>query len=127
MKCLLRISANAFALGTILLLAFGLGSATTCAGEESMRTRPQANELGIWKSYVPRGVQGEFNNYDPVGLMAGVLIHTDCSINWRNPDTNKLYCFTTGTSFNYFQDWPKAYSRKAGEALEQLQKDHPGS
>jgi hypothetical protein len=43
----------------------------TIAAETSMRDRPHANDLGIWKSYSPRGLHGEFHNYDPVGLMAG--------------------------------------------------------
>ena len=61
------------------------------AHDSSMRTRPNANEVGIWKSYVPHGMRGEFHNFDPVGLMAGVLIPVDCSINWRDPDTGKLF------------------------------------
>lgn len=110
-----------------MTLGLAFGSDTILAAEPNMRERPGANALGIWKSYVPRGVRGEFNNYDPVGLMAGALIHADCSINWRDPDTGKLYCFATGTSFNYFRDWPKANSRKAREAFEHLQGTGPGS
>ncbi len=109
------------------LLCLGAGASSIEAAEPNRRAQPGANDVGIWKSYAPRGIRGEFNNYDPVGLMAGSLIHADCSINWRDPDTGKLYCFASGTSFNYFQHWPKTYSRKAKEKFEQLQQERPGS
>jgi hypothetical protein len=109
------------------LLCFGAGLGALEAAEPNRRAQPGANDVGIWKSYAPHGIHGEFHNYDPVGLMAGSLIHADCSINWRDPDTGKLYCFASGTSFNYFQDWPKTYGRKAKEAFERMQKERPGS
>ena len=97
------------------------------ATEDGMRDRPDATTVGIWKSFVPRGVKGEFDSYDPVGLMAGTLIKADCSLNWRDPDTGKLYCFASGTSLVYFQDWPKTNIRKAGEAYQRLVNPKPGS
>jgi YHS domain-containing protein len=54
------------------------------------------------------------------------LIKADCSINWRDQD-GKLYCFASGTSLNYFQDFPKANIRKASEAFERLTHPKPGS
>ena len=68
---------------------------------------------------MPHDVKGELDNYDPIGLVAGALIKADCSINWRDPDTGKLYCFSSGTSLVYFQDWPKTTSegsRGVGQA-----------
>ena len=97
------------------------------AAEPKMRDRKNATDLGIWKSYSPRGFKGEFNNYDPIGLMSGALIRADCSINWVDPDTRKIYCFASGTSFNYFQDWPKTYARRASEAFEKVKRESPGS
>jgi hypothetical protein len=116
-----------FAFGALSLLWLAAGSTSLLALESSMRSKPNANEIGIWKSYVPHGVKGEFDNYDPVGLMAGALIHADCSINWRDPDTGKLFCFTTGTSLNYFQDFPKANTKRAAEQFERMKREHPGS
>jgi hypothetical protein len=120
--------------GAIRILGLATASLTTLAAstapqavEPSMRTKPDANEVGIWKSYVPRGVRGEFDSHDPVGLMAGTLIRADCSINWRDPDTGKLFCFSTGTSLNYFQDFPKANTKRAREGFERLQAERPGS
>jgi hypothetical protein len=82
--------------------------------------------IGFWKAYTPQGFKGEFDNYDPIGLIGGALIKTDCSINWRDQD-GKLYCFASGTSLVYFQDLPKANIRKASEAFERLTPPKPGS
>jgi hypothetical protein len=101
------------------------GQAAT--GASDMRSRLDATSVGIWKSYVPRGVKGELDSYDPIGLIAGALIKTDCSLNWRDPDDGKLYCFASGTSQVYFQDWPKTNIRKASEAYERLVYPKPGS
>ena len=122
MKYLTRIATGLFAISVMLLAASPL-----LAVEPHMRDRPNANDVGIWKSYAARGLKGELNNYDPIGLIAGALIHADCSINWVDPDNGKIYCFASGTSLNYFQDWPKTYSRRAGEALEKMKKKHPDS
>ena len=96
-------------------------------GDASMRTKPDATSVGIWKAFVPHGVKGELDSYDPIGLIAGALIKADCSLNWRDPDSGKLYCFASGTSLVYFQDWPKANIRKATEALDRLTQPKPGS
>jgi hypothetical protein len=109
----------------LLVLSLALTTNTVLATEPSMRTRPNANDLGIWKSYSPKGLHGEFHNYDPVGLMAGALIHTDCSINWTDPDNGKTYCFNSATSQVYFANWPKTYAAKAAEALEKMKEEAP--
>jgi hypothetical protein len=101
-------------------LIVALASMSVFAAESSMRTRPHATELGIWKSFSAEGLNGEFNNYDPVGLMAGDLIRTDCSINYTDADTHKTYCFNSATSQVYFANWPKTYAAKAAEAYQKL-------
>lgn len=106
-----------------MFIVFGVAS--TLAADPGMRNRPHANDVGIWKSYSPTGLRGEFHNYDPVGLMAGALIHTDCSINWTDPDTLKTYCFNSATSQVYFANWPKTYAGKAAEALQKIREDAP--
>ena len=119
-------SAGFFAMTTVLALAaIGVTAAPALAGKDNPATRHEG--IGIWKAFVPHGVKGEFDSYDPVGLMAGALIKADCSLNWRDPDSGKLYCFASGTSQVYFQDWPKTNSRKAGEAYERLAHPKPGS
>lgn len=91
-----------------------------------MRTQPNATDQGIWKSYAPQGLRGEFDNYDPIGLIAGALIHTDCSINYTDPDDGKTYCFNSGTSLVYFENWPKTYARRAAEAFERIENEGAG-
>jgi hypothetical protein len=73
-----------------------------------------ATDAGIWKAVVPpSAMHGEFDNYDPIGLTAGVRIAADCSINWVDPDTGKLYCFASGTSLVFFLDAPHTYLERA--------------
>jgi len=102
-----------------------LGVTSAAGDEQSMRTRHNATDVGIWKSYTPKGLHGEFNNYDPVGLMAGDLIHTDCSINYTDADTHKTYCFNSATAQVYFSNWPKTYADKAAKAYKQLIENAP--
>jgi hypothetical protein len=113
-------------IATVLATLFVVAGANSMlAAETSMRDRPHATDLGIWKAYSPKGLHGEFHNYDPVGLMAGALIHTDCSINWTDPDTRKTYCFNSATSQVYFANWPKTYADKAAQALQRMKEDAP--
>ena len=69
---------------------------------------------GIWKSAVPPvKMKGMFQNHDPIGLVAGKLIPADCSLNWTDPDTHGLYCFSSATSLVYFLDSPQTYLAQA--------------
>lgn len=69
---------------------------------------------GIWKAVVLSNVEGEFQNYDPLGLIAGALIKVDCSINWRHQN-GKRYCFASGTSLIFFLKQPNTNIHKAYE------------
>jgi hypothetical protein len=72
---------------------------------------------GIWKAAVPLTVMhGEFDNFDPLGVAAGARIKSDCSLNWVNPDDGKLYCFSSGTSLEFFLDQPHANIARARAA-----------
>jgi hypothetical protein len=69
---------------------------------------------GIWKAVVPpKSMRGEFNSFDPIGVAAGARIKADCSLNWINPDDGKLYCFSSGTSLEFFLDMPHAHLERA--------------
>ncbi len=60
-------------------------------------------EKGIWKWVVPPvKMKGAFDDNDPLGVIAGKKIPADCSINWTDPNTHQLYCFTSATSLVYF-------------------------
>jgi hypothetical protein len=77
-------------------------------------TKALARHKGIWKWVVPPvKMKGMFDDHDPIGLVAGKLIPADCSFNWTDPDTHKLYCFTSATSLVYFLSAPQAYLTKA--------------
>ncbi len=74
-----------------------------------------ASHAGIWKAVTPPdgSMHGEFDGDDPLGLAAGSRIPADCSINWRDPDFGKLYCFSSATSLVYFLDSPRKYLARA--------------
>ncbi|MGH6817679.1 MAG: hypothetical protein ACREC1_02775 [Methylovirgula sp.] len=87
----------------------------------------QGGERGIWKWVVPPvKMKGAFDNNDPIGVIAGKKIPADCSINWADPDTHRLFCFSTATSLVYFLDAPKDYTEKAEKAWHQMQKTPTG-
>ena len=80
-----------------------------------------APEQGIWKAVVPpSAMHGAFDGDDPIGLAAGVRIKADCSINWVDPDTGQLYCFSSATSLVVFLDAPHAYLESARAQWQRL-------
>jgi hypothetical protein len=73
-----------------------------------------ARNGGIWKAVVPpTPMHGEFDSLDPIGIAAGARIKADCSLNWINPDDNKRYCFSSGTSLEIFLESPHANLARA--------------
>jgi hypothetical protein len=69
---------------------------------------------GIWKAAVPpTSMKGEFDGLDPLGVAAGARIKADCSLNWIDPDDGKRYCFSSGTSLEFFLDEPQANLTRA--------------
>ncbi len=69
---------------------------------------------GIWKAAVPpTDMKGAFDSYDPIGVAVGARIKADCSINWVDPDDGVRYCFSSGTSLEFFLDGPKASIARA--------------
>jgi hypothetical protein len=69
---------------------------------------------GIWKAAVPpTQMKGEFDNFDPIGIASGARIKADCSINWIDPDDGARYCFSSGTSLEFFLDNPQASIARA--------------
>lgn len=101
-----------------LLLSLWVSStvvAAVDATDSEVRTAPSRHEgTGIWKAAVPPAhMKAEFDGHDPLGLAAGAKIKADCSLNWVDPDTHKLYCFSSATSQSIFQDWPKTNVERA--------------
>jgi hypothetical protein len=92
-----RLVAIALCMVGVVAADLGLGSA-----EDG-----PAHTGGIWKAVVPsKPMKGEFGNLDPMGVAVGARILADCSINWINPDDGARYCFSSGTSLEYFLDRP---------------------
>jgi hypothetical protein len=77
---------------------------------------PPPAEGGIWKAVVPpTAMRAEFDGYDPIGVANGTRVRADCSLNWINPDDGARYCFSSGTSLEYFLDRPHEFIRRARE------------
>lgn len=105
--------------GAAIFAASAAHAGSTVA--DGVRTAPVRHGEGIWKAVVPPNVmQAEFGGHDPIGLASGAKIKADCSLNWTDPDTHKLYCFSSATSQSYFQDWPKRNIERAGRAWQRL-------
>jgi hypothetical protein len=76
---------------------------------------------GIWKAVVPPTVmKSEFDGFDPIGIAAGARIKADCSLNWVNPDDGTRYCFSSGTSLEFFLENPHARIARARAAWRKL-------
>jgi YHS domain-containing protein len=70
-------------------------------------------------------MHGEFDNYDPIGIAAGARVEADCSLNWRDPDDGKLYCFSSGTSLEMFLELPHTHIEQARRAWASLSAQAP--
>jgi hypothetical protein len=76
---------------------------------------------GMWKAAVPpQPMSGEFNGFDPIGVASGAKIKADCSINWIDPDDGKRYCFSSGTSLEFFLDQPHTAIERARKSWEEM-------
>lgn len=52
----------------------------------------------------------------------GVIVHTNCSVNWVNPKTKKLYCFSSEESMKNFMKNPDENLHKAEAKAAELSK-----
>jgi hypothetical protein len=101
------------------LSAFLCMNATAQSPGPGVNGAPRAG--GIWKAVVPpTGMKGEFDGFDPIGVAAGALIKADCSINWIDPDDGARYCFSSGTSLEFFLDDPRASIERARTSWRKL-------
>jgi len=104
-------------------------SACMCAHAAGQAaTSSAARGAGIWKAVVPpTPMKGEFDDFDPIGLAAGARIKADCSINWIDPDDGERYCFSSGTSLEFFLDHPHLSIARARAAWRKPSTLPPGS
>jgi hypothetical protein len=84
------------------------------SADSAAAAKAMAEHQGMWKWVVPPvKMNGAFDDHDPIGLVAGKLIPADCAFNWTDPDTHKLYCFTSATSLAFFLESPQTYLPEA--------------
>jgi hypothetical protein len=128
---LLLVAAAAAALlhGSPPAIAAGADSPDlTAAAAQHGAKASDAAHAGIWKAVSPAAgsMHGEFANNDPFGVSVGVKIQADCSLNWIDPDSGKLYCFSSATSLVYFLDAPHSYLARARKNWGRLASAGPG-
>jgi hypothetical protein len=109
-------------LGVFAALSVGICPCTHANAQSqgsALAEGPRAG--GIWKAVVPpTAMQSEFDGFDPIGIAAGARIKADCSINWVDPDDGARYCFSSGTSLEFFLDNPHASIARARAAWRKL-------
>jgi hypothetical protein len=102
----------------VLLGAVSAAAAGLCLGDGAPHRKYGE---GIWKAAVPANpMTGEFESLDPIGVAAGARIKADCSLNWISPDSGKRYCFSSGTSLEFFLDRPQANIERAQTAWRKM-------
>jgi len=108
-------SGGAWRAGAALALGLAVaGLARAALDVDTLGQRGRPGPDGIWKAVVPpKGMHGEFDSNDPIGVAAGRRIAADCSINWVDPDERKLYCFSSATSLVFFLEGPHAWIERA--------------
>jgi hypothetical protein len=60
----------------------------------------------------------EFDMYDAMSLAQGKRVETDCSINWKNPEDDKVYCFANARNQFMFKQNAKAFVPRAQQTFE---------
>jgi hypothetical protein len=115
------------AMSTSCVLASILLCATVSA-QSPQSAAAGTREGGIWKAAVPATpMQAEFGGLDPLGLAAGAQIKADCSLNWIDPDDGARYCFSSGTSLEFFLEHPKASIVNARRQWQKLRVSAPAA
>jgi len=117
MVCIVTAAAS----GAIHTTAAGQSAGNPAAGDDIIRAAAAARSGGIWKAAVPpTPMKGEFDNLDPLGVAAGARIKADCSLNWIDPDDGKRFCFSSGTSLEYFLDRPRTNIERARRSWKKM-------
>ncbi len=67
------------------------------------------------------GSAGEYDDNCATGLaIYDVLVETDCSVNWTDERTGKVYCFSSENSKEEFLEDVESNIRKAAEKYAEL-------
>jgi|GEM_PF-2432224 len=62
---------------------------------------------------------GEFGNHCAWGLTMGKQISTDCSVNWKDSTSGKIYCFSSEA---FKTDWAKNTASNTAKASAEFTK-----
>jgi hypothetical protein len=86
------------------------------------KSQKGGSDWGMWDIGRPHPMQGkgEFGDHDAIGIAAGKLIPTDCSVYWDDPDTHKILCFSTQASLVYFLAAPKTNEARAAKRWQEM-------
>jgi hypothetical protein len=60
----------------------------------------------------------EFDMQDAMSLAQGKRVETDCSINWKNPKDDKVYCFANARNQFMFKQNAKTFVPRAQKTFE---------
>ena len=60
----------------------------------------------------------EFDRHDAMSLAQGERVETDCSINWKNPKDEKVYCFANARNQFMFKQNAKTFAPRAQQTFE---------
>ncbi len=60
----------------------------------------------------------EFDMYDAMSLAQGKRVETDCSINWKNPKDDKIYCFANARNQFMFKQNAKTFVPRARKTFD---------
>jgi hypothetical protein len=88
------------------------------------KSKKGGSDWGMWDIGRPHPMQGkgEFGGHDAIGVAAGKLIYTDCSLYWSDPDTHKILCFSSQASLVYFLDAPRTNAARAEKRWREMSK-----
>jgi hypothetical protein len=88
------------------------------------KSQKGGSDWGMWDIGRPHPMQGkgEFGGHDAIGVAAGKLIYTDCSLYWSDPDTHKILCFSSQASLVYFLDAPRTNAARAEKRWREMSK-----
>jgi hypothetical protein len=88
------------------------------------KSQKGGSDWGMWDIGRPHPMQGkgEFGGHDAIGIAAGKLIYTDCSLYWSDPDTHKILCFSSQASLVYFLDAPRTNAARAEKRWREMSK-----
>ena len=60
----------------------------------------------------------EYDMQDAMSLAQGTRVETDCSINWKNPKDDKVYCFANARNQFMFKQNAKTFVPRAQQTFE---------